>query len=210
MTCTYIKYCNPGAASALYDIDPDMKGGLAPFTVFCDMTDKGGVGVTVVSHDSEARERVTGYSGQGTYQRDVVYSGAGVPQLVSLTAVSVHCEQFIKFECRHSRLLYNGDMWGWWVSRDGSKMTYWGGVNSVPYKYACGLSGACADPSDGCNCDKNDYNWREDRGMLANKSQLPVIQLRFGDTDGILEIGYHTLGKLKCYGIEEELRSREP
>lgn len=64
---TILQYCNPDAASGLHDIDPDMKGGLAPFKVLCDMTDTGGVGVTVVSHDSEVRERVTGYTGQGTY-----------------------------------------------------------------------------------------------------------------------------------------------
>ena len=38
-----------------YIIDPDGTGGLAPFTVYCDMTDKNGVGVTVISHDSETR-----------------------------------------------------------------------------------------------------------------------------------------------------------
>ena len=42
-------------------IDPDGEGGLAPFTVFCDMTDKSGVGVTVISHDSESRTLVDGY-----------------------------------------------------------------------------------------------------------------------------------------------------
>ena len=193
-----------------YNIDPDKKGGLSSFTVFCDMTDKGGVGVTVVSHDSGARKKVSGYNKQGAYKRDVVYSGVGVPQLANLTAVSAQCEQFIKYECEHSRLLYNGEMWGWWVSRDGNNMTYWGGVNSVSYKCACGLTESCADPSYGCNCDKNDKAWREDSGMLANKSHLPVIQLRFGDTDADFETGYHTLGKLKCYGMEQELCSREP
>ena len=166
------------------------------------MTDKNGAGVTVVSHDSEDRQRVSGYKNQGAYKRDVVYSGASVPQLASLTAVSAHCEQFIKYECHHSRLLFNGDMWGWWVSRDGIRMTYWGGVNSVPYKCACGLNGLCADAFDGCNCDKNDEVWRQDSGLLTNKSHLPVIQLRFGDTDAKFESGYHTLGKLKCYGME--------
>ena len=39
-------------------IDPDGFGGLAPFTVYCDMTDNTGVGVTVISHDSETRTLV--------------------------------------------------------------------------------------------------------------------------------------------------------
>ena len=43
-----------GRVNGNYVIDPDGEGGLAPFTVFCDMTDKSGVGVTVISHDSES------------------------------------------------------------------------------------------------------------------------------------------------------------
>ena len=39
-------------------IDPDGKGGLAPFSVYCDMKDKNGIGVTVISHDSESRTYV--------------------------------------------------------------------------------------------------------------------------------------------------------
>ena len=95
-------------------------------------------------------------------------------------------------------------MFSWWVSRDDEKMKYWGGVNSVPFKCACGLNNTCADSSYGCNCDKNDWNWREDSGLLTDKSKLPVIQMRFGDTDlwgSGDEKGYHTLGKLECYGL---------
>ena len=99
-------------------------------------------------------------------------------------------------------LLFNGDMYGWWVSRDDEKMEYQGGVNSVPFKCAFGLNDTCADTNYGCNCDENDGNWREDSGLLTNKSKLPVIQMRFGDTgDGDNEKGYHTLGKLECYGL---------
>ena len=101
-------------------------------------------------------------------------------------------------------LFHNGGMFGWWVSRDDEKMKYWGGVDSAPFKCACGLDNTCAATSHGFNCDKNDGNWREDSGLLTNKSKLPVIQMRFGDT-GVLpngdEKGYHTLGKLECYGL---------
>ena len=40
-------------------------------------------------------------------------------QRTSLTVSSAHCKQFVKYECYNSVLLYNGDMYGWWVSRDG-------------------------------------------------------------------------------------------
>ena len=89
----------------------------------------------------------------------------------------------------------------WWVSRDSTKMTYWGGASPGSGKCACGMTNSCADPSHPCNCDKNDNVWREDSGLLTDKASLPVKQLKFGDTTGSAEEGYHTLGKLKCYGI---------
>ena len=58
-TCSIVKQsiCD---ASGDYVIDPDGELGEDPFTVYCNMTDKGGVGVTVVSHDSESRILVKG------------------------------------------------------------------------------------------------------------------------------------------------------
>jgi len=188
--------------SGNYVIDPDGAGGLAPFTVYCDMSDKNGVGVTVISHDSESRTYVNGngYSGHGSYSRDIHYTGASLSQLASLTKVSSQCEQFIKYECYGSVMFTRYGAYAWWVSRDSSQMTYWGGASAGSGKCACGMTNSCADPRYGCNCDKNDNVWREDSGLLTDKTYLPVKQLRFGDASGSQQ-GYHTLGKLKCYGI---------
>ena len=184
--------------SGNYVIDPDGTGGLAPFTEYCDMSDKNGVGVTVISHDSESRILVDGYTYSGSYSRGIHYKGASLSQLASLARVSSHCEQFIKYECNNSRLRMDG--MAWWVSRDSSKMTYWGGASPGSGKCACGMTNSCANPSYGCNCDKNDKVWREDSGLLTEKTHLPVKQLRFEDATGG-DQGYHTLGKLRCYGI---------
>ena len=94
-----------------------------------------------------------------------------------------------------SRLLRSGK--GWWVSRDYSKMTYWGGTSPGSGKCACGMNNTCANPQYGCNCDDNDLVQREDSGLLTDKTKLPVKQLFFGDTGGDKEHGYHTLGKFK-------------
>ena len=59
-SCSDIKSRHPDAANGSYLIDPDGPGRLAPFSVLCDMSDKGGVGVTVTGHDSEARTLVNG------------------------------------------------------------------------------------------------------------------------------------------------------
>ena len=196
-SCSVIKkYAS--SVSGNYVIDPDGEGGLAPFTVFCDMTDKSGVGVTVISHNSESRTHVSGCEPSGCYSRDIHYTGASLSQLARLTKVSSHCEQFVKYECYHSMFLTFG--YAWWVSRDSSKMTYWGGASPGSSKCACGMTNSCADSSYGCNCDKNDNVWREDSGLLTDKTKLPVKQLRFGDVSSAEE-GYHTLGKLKCFGI---------
>ena len=201
-SCSVIrKYVS--SVSGNYVIDPDGKGGQAPFTVFCDMTDKSGVGVTVIGHDSESRTHVSGYGSRGSYSRDIHYTGASLSQLASLTRVSSHCEQFIKYECHGSVLLdrhYSISPYGWWVSRDSVKMTYWGGA-SINGKCACGMTNSCTVSRYGGNCDKNDYVWREDSGLLTDKTKLPVKQLRFGDASGNGgQQGYHTLGKLRCYG----------
>ena len=200
-SCSLIrKYIS--SVSRNYVIDPDGEGGLAPFTVFCDMTDKSGVGVTVIGHDSENRTHVYGwaiYGESGSYSRDIHYTGASLSQLAGLARVSSHCEQFIKYEC-YGSVIFRFGGYAWWVSRDSTKMTYWGGA-SIYGKCACGMTKSCADSRFGCNCDKNDFVWREDSGLLTDKKKLPVKQLRFGDASGRNnQQGYHTLGKLKCYG----------
>ena len=199
LSCSHLKKGDPTAASGNYNIDPDGEGDLEPFSVYCDMTNKSGVGVTIIRHDSERRSIVDGYEDHGSYSRDINYAGASLSQLASLTNVSSHCEQFIKYECRNAVFWYEADPDGWWVSRDSTKMTYWGGASPGSGKCACGMTNSCA--ANGlCNCDANDDIWREDSGLLTDKTKLPVKQLRFGDTGGSHEKGYHTLGKFKCYG----------
>ena len=191
------------SSSGSYVIDPDGEGGLATFSVYCDMSDKNGIGVTVVSHNSESRTLVDGYDSAGSYSKNIHYSGASFSQLASLTKVSSHCEQFIKYECYHSLIIRNNN--GWWESRKSTRMSYWGGAAPGSRKCACGMTNSCVDSSQVCNCDKNDAVWREDSGLLTDKSQLPVKALRFGDTGtyySVDEKGYYTLGEFKCYGIE--------
>lgn len=180
-----------------------------PYNVTCNMTDKNGVGVTVISHDSESRTLVDGCDPEGCYSREIVYKGASFPQLASLTNVSLHCEQQFKFECFHVRMYKNRDF-AWWVSRDSMSMTYWNGSVFSPRKCACGMDNSCQQRANNnnkinyCNCDMNDDTWREDTGLLTNKLHLPVKQLKFGDSgtarNNVNERGYHTLGKFKCYG----------
>ena len=115
------------------------------------------------------------------------------------------CEQFIKYECLNSQLFKKelNKVIGWWVSRDGNEMKYWGGASPGNGEQicACGMNNSCSGTGLVCNCDKNDNVWREDGGLLTDETHLPVKQLRFGDTEDSKEKDYHTLGKFKCYGI---------
>ena len=106
-SCSSLKSGRSGSSSGNNTIDPDGKGGVAPFSVYCDMSDKGGVGVTVISHDSESRTHVVHIPGCGVtpgcyccHRKDVSYTGVSIAQLAAPTRVSQTCEQFIKFECK--------------------------------------------------------------------------------------------------------------
>ena len=201
MSCSRIKSGHSGSSSGNYIIDPDGKGGVAPFSVYCDMSDKGGVGVTVISHDSESRTHVANIPGcgwtPGCYRKDVTYTEASTAQLSALTRVSQNCEQFIKFECKNVAFL--PESVAWWVSRDGRKMNYWGGAGGSVNNCACEVTNSCPGGKK-CNCYNGGSGWREDSGLLTDKSALPVTQIRLADFDNSSEEGYHTLGKLKCYG----------
>ena len=188
----------PMDTSGYYFIDPDGGStGEERFKVFCNMTMYNGNGVTVIGHDSENRTLVDGYEEGGSYSRNVTYTGVNATQIANLVRISKNCFQFIKFECYEVEL-FGRDM-AWWVSRDGTKMNYWGGADPYSGKCACGMDGSCVDQNN-CNCDSERSEWLEDSGFLSDKSTLPVSEMRFGDTGGSKEKGYHTLGKFMCVG----------
>ena len=197
-SCSALLLNYPSTSSGIYYIN--LQGSMVQ--VHCDMTSKNGVGVTEVGHDSESRTLVKGYDAPGSYKRKINYD-IPMTQIVALMKQFKNCEQFIKYECHHSHISYHGTYFSWWVSRQGSKMNYWGGAEVNSGKCACGMRkrNRCAGGGK-CNCDANDGTWHEDSGYLTDKNTLPVSELRFGDTTtykGTSEMGYHTLGKLQCW-----------
>ena len=156
--CSRVK-ANISDISGCYVIDPDGIQGNSPFQVYCNMTDKGGVGVTVVSHDTEKRTHVKGYEDEGSYSRNIIYNGVSLSQLEVRTSVSAFCEQFIRYECKKAKLLRDGK--GWWVASNGQKMEYWGGATGSKSGCGCAVTKTCSDPKELCNCDINDNKWRE-------------------------------------------------
>ncbi|XP_078657208.1 neurexin-4-like [Branchiostoma floridae x Branchiostoma belcheri] len=183
-----------------YVIDPDGPGrGVLPMVVQCDLEKE--TAITLIGHDSEARTHVKGFEKPGSYSKDVTYWNS-MEQVRAVVNQSSSCKQYIKYECFNSHLWDNRQThqwYSWWVTWDGRQADYWGGASPESGKCACGETGKCRGK---CNCDANDLKWREDSGFLTHKNDLPVTQLRFGDTIGYGELkeeGYHTLGKLICY-----------
>ena len=196
-TCSELLTKHPSTTSGNHYLNPQGLVVSPSVQVYCDMTSKNGVGVTVIGHDSESRTLVNGYESAGSYKRKINYD-ISMEQIVAIMKQSKNCEQFIKYKCYHSYFSGNS----WWVSRQGSQMNYWGGAAVNSGKCACGMTNSCAGGGQ-CNCDKNDEAWREDSGYLTDKNTLPVTELRHGDTttyNSVDESGYHTLGKLKCWG----------
>ncbi|CAH1244611.1 CNTNAP5 [Branchiostoma lanceolatum] len=185
--------------NAFYVIDPDGPDrGVLPMVVQCDLV--GETAITLIGHNSEARTHVNGpgFRDRGTYSKDVTYWDS-MEQVRAVVDQSTLCKQQIKYECHGSVIWGSSTPFAWWVTWDGRQADYWGGVSPGSGKCACGQSGTCSGATGRCNCDANDLTWREDSGFLSHKNDLPVIQLRFGDTDGSVEEGYHSLGKLICY-----------
>ena len=194
-----LKSDEPETPSGSYWIRPNKNA--APFIAFCNMTDKDGIGVTVFSHDSENRTHVKGYETPGSYKKVVTYD-SNMEEIVSVINSSLHCEQYIKWHCNSASLYFDHEHIsprGWWVSRQGYKMYYWGGATPGSKKCACGMTNSCLNAAKPCNCQSVQDQWVEDSGFLVDKEYLPVNELRFGDTGHADEEGYHTLGKLLCW-----------
>jgi hypothetical protein len=110
----------------MYYINPEGLGSSPLVQVYCNMTSENGVGVTVIGHDSGSRTLVKGYESAGSYKQKIKYD-ISMEQIVAIMKRSKNCKQFIKYECYHTVLLYTTP-YGWWVSRQGTKMNYWGGA----------------------------------------------------------------------------------
>ena len=193
-TCSELSATHRSTISSNYYLHPQGLVASPSVKVYCDMMWKNGTGVIVIGHDSESRTLVKGYDARGANKRKITYD-ISMEQIVAIIKQSKNCEQFIKYECYES--YFTG--YGWWVSRQGSQMNYLGGAAVNSGKCSCGMTNSCAGGGK-CNCDKNDRAWREDSGYLTDKNTLPVTELRFGDVGDLHEAGYHTLGKLRCWG----------
>ncbi|CAH1403187.1 unnamed protein product [Nezara viridula] len=192
--------------SADITVDIDGSGPLPPFRVTCEFEGDGRT-ITVVHHANEENSVVDGFQEPGSFRQDISYD-ADFKQLEALTNRSKTCSQYIHFQCRQAKLLNspsneeNFHPFSWWVSRNNQKMDYWGGSIPGSRKCHCGLMGSCIEETKWCNCDSGFDSFQTDEGELTDKNELPVRQLRFGDTGGPLDekSASYRLGPLRCEG----------
>ena len=88
-------------------------------------------------------------------------------QIKGLINRSIHCQQYIRYDCFDSKLLKDGT--AWWVSRDGRRQTYWGGAAIGSGMCACGMQGNCDNPNEVCNCDSDEEKQLFDEGYIVDK-----------------------------------------
>lgn len=50
----------------------------------------------------------------------------------------------------------------------------------------------------GCNCDYNDYYWRQDIGYITEIDKLPIRRVYYGGQTTDLSLGFHSVGELRC------------
>ncbi|XP_030764634.1 neurexin-4 isoform X2 [Sitophilus oryzae] len=206
LSCQAYKNVQAVGPKADIKIDVDGSGPLAPFPVTCQFLPDGRV-VTVLHHSNEDTTPVDGYQEPGSFSQLIRYD-AGDDQVAALTNRSSTCAQHIRYSCKSARLFNSPSEenkfqpYSWWVSRKNQKMDYWGGGLPGSRKCECGVSGTCVDPTRWCNCDGDSEIWLVDQGELNEKEDLPVKQLRFGDTGSALDDkeGRYTLGPLRCEG----------
>ena len=149
-------------------IDPDGEDGEDPFQVYCDMDLIPGRGVTMVTHTNAGIAiDVRGCDDPGCFSHGLDYQGVSMNQIKGLIDRSIHCQQYIRYDCFDSKLLKDGT--AWWVSRDGRRQTYWGGAAPGSGMCACGMQGNCDNPNEVCNCDSDEEKQLFDEGFIVDK-----------------------------------------
>ncbi|KAL7060882.1 hypothetical protein AAHC03_010101 [Spirometra sp. Aus1] len=190
-------------------IDLDGSGVLHPITVLCDFTNPT-MTETQVTHTDMGFMTVDGFNAPGSYRRVLDYGQASRQAFAELVRRAFTCEQSVAYRCWNAKLLAkpqgfgNELTWGWWVSRTGRPRYYWGGGVPGLTRCDCGVRGTCTGNSQTCNCDSDgsDTPPLVDTGLLAFKEDLPVWEVRFGDTGSLSDNkkAEYSVQELRCLG----------
>ncbi|CAD5111793.1 DgyrCDS1067 [Dimorphilus gyrociliatus] len=146
-----------------------------------------------LDHDHENLTKVEGFEGEGEFEATITYldkAGRVISSsyLNRLIDSSSHCRQFIQWKCRSAGIhhpFHKNRTITYWKGRENKKHLYFGGASYKSQNCACGEDKSCLNGTNKelrCNCDANDWKWREDSGYLSYKDHLPVTSFQAGDT----------------------------
>uniref|UniRef100_F1RXZ0 Contactin associated protein family member 5 n=1 Tax=Sus scrofa TaxID=9823 RepID=F1RXZ0_PIG len=192
-------YRHQGNTAGFFYIDSDGSGPLAPFQVYCNITED--KIWTSVQHNHMELTHVRGASAEKPYSMVLDYKGS-LEQLTAVIDGSEHCEQEVAYHCKRSRLLNtpDGAPLTWWMGRSNERHPYWGGAPPGVQQCDCGLDESCLDIRHFCNCDADQEEWTNDTGFLSFKDHLPVTQIVITDTNRSNSEAAWRIGPLRCYG----------
>lgn len=194
-------------SNGMYKVHPLID--LDPFWVECQFD--GGVGSTYIYPNMTNPDGLTSTPGlddgcdePGCYVDYVTYNGTSKAQIEALLTISHQCYQSIKNKCSVNGLTNKAA----WIDRNGAVRQYWDGAigNEKGQGCACSLTDGSEcqnyhnpDMNNVCNCDDLDSQ-NEDLGFLNNMEQIPVSELRYGDSLGRYSWIEYKLGPLVCSG----------
>ena len=73
---------------------------------------------------------------------DINYT-ISLEHILALMELDGNCSQFLRYDCHGSLITFRGQVWTYWVSRDGKKMDYWPGGPTDSIGCACGITKTC-------------------------------------------------------------------
>ena len=73
---------------------------------------------------------------------DINYT-ISLEHILALMELDGNCSQFLRYDCHGSLITFRGQVWTYWVSRDGQKMDYWPGGPADSIGCTCGATKTC-------------------------------------------------------------------
>uniref|UniRef100_A0ABM0M5J1 Uncharacterized protein LOC102803053 n=1 Tax=Saccoglossus kowalevskii TaxID=10224 RepID=A0ABM0M5J1_SACKO len=161
-----------------YAVDPDLAGGVEPFSVHCDFTSHVGIGISKVWETSETAIDVSPET-----DVPITYLNADYEQMHELVVSSQFCFQELQYQCQAAHLINEDDQdrGSYYKDYAGNIVRAWAGAESyIDVGCACELTGSCP-PGDTCQCDAMRPDTWYDSGHVIDRSKLPISELHFGD-----------------------------
>ncbi|KAJ9577003.1 hypothetical protein L9F63_006440, partial [Diploptera punctata] len=181
----------------VYLIDIDGNGRFPPAHVKCEFQSLEDSTKTIVEHNLPSQVDVRS-SKEMDFSFSIKYREFTAEMLQELISHSLHCNQYIKYDCYKAPLDLHSATW-FVSSAQTDQVDYLGNVKrgSCP----CAVNKTCVDHTRSCNCDINtDPRWYSDEGYYTTPESLGITQMVFlqqKDLDNDAQ-GRITLGPLEC------------